>query len=171
VAGSTPAGTIVFTDLATSETRDASLDSGVGTFMANSLTVGSHTILAVYFPTGNFAASDGAITVTITKASTAEMTMAPGIFRSSNGLWLLDTNSDNLFDQGDEVTYFAGNGLTPQSTDIAVAGDWSGNGVTKIGLYRPSTGTCFSITTATECTMAPASTGNSSMAGCPAMFR
>lgn len=67
-----------------------------------------------------------------------------GIFRSSNGLWLLDTNFNNVYDQGiDFTTDFSGNGLTPQPTDIAVAGDWNGDGTTKIGLYRPSTGTWF----------------------------
>jgi len=69
---------------------------------------------------------------------------SPGILRSSNGLWLLDTNANNAYDQGiDKVTMFAGNGLTPLAGDIAVAGDWNGNGITKIGLYRPSTGTWF----------------------------
>jgi hypothetical protein len=69
---------------------------------------------------------------------------APGIFRSFNGLWLLDTVTDNGWNAGvDEETNFSGNGLTPQAGDIAVAGDWSGNGVTKIGLYRPSTGTWY----------------------------
>jgi hypothetical protein len=68
---------------------------------------------------------------------------APGIFRAGNGYWLLDTNFDNQFDAGDIFTYFAGNGLTPQPADIAVAGDWNGSGTTKIGLYRPSTGTWY----------------------------
>lgn len=76
------------------------------------------------------------------RASLAQPSAA-GIYRASNGFWLLDSNFDNQFDAGDEFTYFGGNGLTPQPTDIAVAGDWSGNGTTKIGLYRPSTGTWF----------------------------
>jgi sugar lactone lactonase YvrE len=136
----TPTGSVIFTDLATSTTWDATLNSsGVATFMTSTLAVGSHTILAVYFP-GNFQTSSGTTTVTIEKASSSTQTSAPGIFRASNGLWLLDSNADNTFDTGDQVTSFAGNGLTPQSTDIAVAGDWSGNGITKIGLYRPSTG-------------------------------
>lgn len=66
-----------------------------------------------------------------------------GIFRASNGAWLENTQFNNVFTSGDLVTLFAGNGLTPTSTDIAVTGDWNGDGVTKIGLYRPSTGTWY----------------------------
>lgn len=66
-----------------------------------------------------------------------------GIYRSSNSLFILNSQFNNMFTPSDTVTTFAGNGLTPQSTDIPVAGDWSGTGTTSIGLYRPSTGTWF----------------------------
>ena len=82
------------------------------------------------------------LTFTITQAASTSTT-GVGIFRSSNGLWLLDSNFDHMFDQGDTVGLFAGSGLAPQPGDIAVSGDWSGTGTTKIGLYRPSTGTWF----------------------------
>lgn len=143
----TPTGTVVFTDLDTSATWDAPLTSGVATVTSSTLAPGSHTILAVYFPSGNFVASNGSTTVTIAQSGPTNVTsgvlIGPGIFRGSNGLWLLDSNYNNKFDSGDKVPLFAGNGLTPQSTDIAVVGDWDGSGTTKIGLYRPSTGTWF----------------------------
>jgi pseudomonalisin len=66
-----------------------------------------------------------------------------GIFRVSNGLSILDTNFNRTLDGADQVTLFAGSGLTPQTGDIAVSGRWSGTGTAKVGLYRPSTGTWF----------------------------
>jgi hypothetical protein len=82
-------------------------------------------------------------TVPVSVLVTAEHRTSPGVFRSSNGYWLLDSNFDNQFDSGDTFTCFCGNGLTPQASDIPVAGDWNGSGTAKIGLYRPSTGTWF----------------------------
>lgn len=89
------------------------------------------------------ASENSLFTVPVSVLVQAPDRTAPGIFRSSNGFWLLDTNFDNMFDTGDEFTFFGGNGLSPQAGDIPVAGDWSGSGTTKIGLYRPSTGTWF----------------------------
>jgi uncharacterized repeat protein (TIGR01451 family) len=66
-----------------------------------------------------------------------------GIFRVSNGLSILDTNFNRTLDGADQVTLFAGSGMTPRTGDIAVSGDWSGTGTAKIGLYRPSTGAWF----------------------------
>lgn len=74
---------------------------------------------------------------------TYTMQWGAGIYRSSNGLWLLNTQFNDMFTSADTVTLFAGNGLTPEPTDIPVVGDWSGSGTSQIGLYRPSTGTWF----------------------------
>lgn len=68
---------------------------------------------------------------------------AAGIYRISDGLFILNSQFNNIFTSADTVTSFAGNGLTPEPSDIPVAGDWSGSGTTKIGLYRPSTGSWF----------------------------
>jgi hypothetical protein len=87
--------------------------------------------------------SVGGQSVNINQAAAGASITGVGIFRSSNGLWLLDSNFDGVFDAGDTVTLFAGSGLTPQPGDIPVVGDWDGTGTSKIGLYRPSTGTWF----------------------------
>jgi hypothetical protein len=56
-----------------------------------------------------------------------------GIYRSS-GLWLLDSNFNQTFDGGDQVSAFGG-----LPGDIPVYGDWNGDGRTKIGIYRNGT--------------------------------
>ncbi len=56
-----------------------------------------------------------------------------GVYRPSNGLFILDTNGDQQFDAGDAV-YNLGVGIDP--TDKPVVGDWNGDGRTKVGLFR-----------------------------------
>jgi len=68
---------------------------------------------------------------------------AVGVYRSSNGLWLENSTFSNMFSSADTVTLFAGSGLSPQPGDIPVVGDWNGSGTSKIGVYRPTTGTWF----------------------------
>jgi len=65
-----------------------------------------------------------------------------GVYRASNGLFLLDYNDNGLFD-GCLIDrcyqYFP----SPTAGDIAVTGDWTGSGYAKIGIYRPSSGQWF----------------------------
>ena len=56
-----------------------------------------------------------------------------GIYRSSNGLFILDSNGDGQFDSGAAV-YNLGLGI--QTGDVPVVGDWNGDGRTKVGLFR-----------------------------------
>jgi probable HAF family extracellular repeat protein len=56
-----------------------------------------------------------------------------GVYRSANGLFILDSNGDGIFDAGDAV-YNLGLGLDP--TDIPVVGDWNGDGRSKVGIFR-----------------------------------
>jgi hypothetical protein len=62
-----------------------------------------------------------------------------GVFRAGF-LWILDANGNQTFDGTgsglDTVTAFGG-----LAGDIPVVGDWNGSGSSKIGIYRPSTGT------------------------------
>ena len=63
-----------------------------------------------------------------------------GIFRPSTGAWYLDLNGDGQwkncnFELCVKSFGFAG--------DRPIAGDWTGNGTAKIGIYRPSTGEWF----------------------------
>ena len=55
-----------------------------------------------------------------------------GVYRSSNGLFILDTNGNGVFDAGDAVYKF----FTLDPTDIPVVGDWNGDGRSKVGLFR-----------------------------------
>jgi hypothetical protein len=59
-----------------------------------------------------------------------------GVFRPSTGEWLLDLNGNRKWDGGtvDGIYKFGRNG------DLPVTGDWNGDGVTEIGVFRPSTG-------------------------------
>jgi hypothetical protein len=56
-----------------------------------------------------------------------------GIYRPSNGLFILDYNGNGQFDSSDKV-YNLGVGIQPG--DIPVVGDWNGTGISKIGIFR-----------------------------------
>jgi hypothetical protein len=57
---------------------------------------------------------------------------SPGVFR--NGAWYLDANANGKWDPGVDITVPAGSfGL---STDIPITGDWNGDGITEIGVFR-----------------------------------
>jgi hypothetical protein len=64
-----------------------------------------------------------------------------GVFRPSTGQWYLDRNANGTFDNctrdrcANLKNYVAG--------DLPVVGDWNGNGITNVGLFRPSTGQWF----------------------------
>ena len=62
---------------------------------------------------------------------TAPSITAVGVFRASGGMgvWVLD-NGNNVYDAADKFRYF---GL---AGDQAVAGDWTGNGQTRLGVFR-----------------------------------
>jgi hypothetical protein len=59
-----------------------------------------------------------------------------GVFRPSTGKWCLDMNGNGQWDGcgADGCYTFGMNG------DLPVAGDWDGDGVAEIGVFRPSTG-------------------------------
>ncbi len=56
-----------------------------------------------------------------------------GIYRPSNGLFILDSNGDGQMDAGDAVFNL---GVGMQAGDVPVVGDWNGDGRTKVGLFR-----------------------------------
>jgi hypothetical protein len=63
-----------------------------------------------------------------------------GIYRSSNGSFLLDSNGDGVYEGGVDAYYTNNLGLGTETGAIPVAGDWNGDGRTKVGLYIPSYG-------------------------------
>ncbi len=54
-----------------------------------------------------------------------------------NGVWVVDANADNVFDQGDQYFFFGFTGAIP------VVGDWTGSGTDKIGVFDPSSGNWY----------------------------
>jgi hypothetical protein len=56
-----------------------------------------------------------------------------GIYRSTNGYFILDSNGDGVLDAGDAF-FNLGVGMDP--TDIPVVGDWNGDGRSKVGIFR-----------------------------------
>ncbi len=56
-----------------------------------------------------------------------------GVYRPSNGLFILDSNGNQQFDAGDAVYNL---GVGTQAGDVPVVGDWNGDGRTKVGLFR-----------------------------------
>jgi hypothetical protein len=80
-------------------------------------------------------ATPSALTVNLTVTSPTTPTVA-GIFRGGNEFMLqADANHPSGLDYK--------NFVTPAAGDLPVAGDWNGSGTSKIGIYRPSTGTWF----------------------------
>jgi hypothetical protein len=70
-----------------------------------------------------------------------------GINRNGNS-FLLDTNGNLAYDSGTDkfiAAFFTTgfNGITSAAGDVAVSGDWTGDGKGKVGFYRPSTGQWF----------------------------
>jgi len=63
-------------------------------------------------------------------AGTVPVGAVAGIAIFDSGVWYIDSNKNGVYDAGvDAVFNFGASGDTP------VSGDWSGNGVTKIGTY------------------------------------
>ena len=56
-----------------------------------------------------------------------------GVYRSSNGLFLLDYDGDGQFTAADKVYSL---GVGTQSGDVPVVGDWNGDGRSKVGIFR-----------------------------------
>jgi hypothetical protein len=110
------------------------------TIQANTLNL---TPNKTYTASIGVSASGASFSVPVTLTVLGANPSGAGIFRPQNGLFLLDSNFNRSFDGSDIQTLFSGSGMTPLPGDIAVAGDWSGTGTTKIGLYRPSAGTWF----------------------------
>jgi hypothetical protein len=57
-----------------------------------------------------------------------------GVYRASNGLFLLDYDGNGIFDPAVDKIYSLGVGT--QTGDIPVVGDWNGSGTSKVGLFR-----------------------------------
>src|SRR5688572_7439919 len=64
-----------------------------------------------------------------------------GVFRPSEKKWYLDSNHNGVLDgcRADECPSFS----IYMNGDVSVAGDWSGSGITQLGLFRPNTGEWF----------------------------
>ena len=63
-----------------------------------------------------------------------------GTFRTDNGTWYLDASGNGNLDCSWDYCFRFSNYA---NGDIPVAGDWTGSGTSRVGLYRPSTGQWF----------------------------
>jgi hypothetical protein len=69
--------------------------------------------------------------------TTVQLTTKFGVFRPDTGEWFLDRNGNG---QWDGCTIDKCIGSFGQSADLPVTGSWSGNDVTNVGTFSPSTG-------------------------------
>jgi len=95
--------------------------------------------------TGNADCSDGYVKMNAAIPCTATFQMVPaslatriGVFRPDTGEWLLDHSGNGQWDASGVNIYISSFGA---SGDLPVIGTWSGNGVSNIGTFSPSTGT------------------------------
>ena len=63
-----------------------------------------------------------------------------GVFNPADGTWQLDMNDNGVFDGCSVDKCFGPFGT---SNDMPVAGDWTGDGIAKIGVFRATTGEWF----------------------------
>jgi len=85
--------------------------------------------VAIFTPPGGNLPGDQAVTGDWNGSGTTKI----GIYRPSTGAWFLDFNGNGTYDGPLLDRQFQFGGL---AGDVGVAGDWSGTGTTKIGIYR-----------------------------------
>ena len=63
-----------------------------------------------------------------------------GLFRPNTGEWFLNRNGNRSWNNCKKDTCLTNFG---KAGDLPVIGDWNGTGISKIGVFRPSTGEWF----------------------------
>jgi alpha-tubulin suppressor-like RCC1 family protein len=128
-AGGTPSGTVQFFDGATL-LGTATLNSGEATLSTSGLTVGSHSVTAVYSGSGSFAAStssDLTQTVNLIPTTTVLTSSPSGTAKLGEGVTLSATVSSSSGTPGGSVSFFDG------STSLGT-GTLNGSGVATLSV-------------------------------------
>jgi hypothetical protein len=114
-----------------------------GTSVTLTATPAADSIFAGW--SGDADCSDGSVTMNAAITCTATLQMVPaslatriGVFRPDTGEWILDHSGNGQWDATGVNIYISSLGA---SGDLPVIGAWSGNGVSNIGTFNPSTGT------------------------------
>ena len=129
-------GFTVTNSTATSKTLATASNTPTG---PGSATLQTASVSSVEQATSTAGSADNSVGTT--SGSTGAIDDAPAhysiaVLRPSNGEWLLDLNGNGRWDgnEADGLYTFGQNG------DLPVTGDWNNDGVSEIGVFRPSTG-------------------------------
>jgi PKD repeat protein len=131
--------TVVFTDLSANSPTSWTWSFGDGSPVNASVQNPVHTYATVGTYTVSLTASNAFGSNTTTKTGYITVTNATGskigVFRPSTHMYYRDYNGNGAWDGAviDRVSNFGNNGDDP------VSGDWNHDGITEIGVFRPST--------------------------------
>ncbi len=136
VGGTPTSGTVTFLDNGNSLGSSTVNGSGVANFTTSALTVGSHTITAVFNGSGGFTVSTSAALIQTVMATAAQSNSTSGlVYNDLNGNGIKDANEPGLPGVRIHLNILAGSGVPERVTTTDVNGLYLFANITPPGTY------------------------------------